>query len=126
MNKNILQLVKKAGGEVCELCLTSNPPQYVKQVFLDQRTIEKFADLLLKDIFNLDVHEIKTKYDIDMRPGAITRAIKRGDRVRIIGGFDVGAKGTVEFVQPAGDCIWILRDGTTDACWYRKEELDHA
>jgi hypothetical protein len=41
-------------------------------------------------------------------------------------GFHVGAKGTVKFVEPSGQIIWVIRDGATTPVYFRNTELDKA
>jgi hypothetical protein len=50
----------------------------------------------------------------------------RGTRVRAnsTAGFHKGATGTVEFVEPSGQKIWVLRDGSSGPVFYIPSELD--
>lgn len=47
---------------------------------------------------------------------------KRGDRVQVIEGFNVGAHGVVEFVEPSGK-VWVLRDHASKPVFYHPHEL---
>jgi hypothetical protein len=51
-----------------------------------------------------------------------------GERVVVneSSGFHVGAKGTVKFVEPSGQIIWVIRDGATTPVYFRNTELDKA
>lgn len=50
---------------------------------------------------------------------------KRDDRVVVnqTAGFNSGARGVVEYVEPSGK-LWVLRDGSNSACYYLPTELD--
>lgn len=52
---------------------------------------------------------------------------KQGDRVRATqnAGFHRGAIGTIEFAEPNGHKVWVLRDGSGGPCWYYADELEH-
>lgn len=51
---------------------------------------------------------------------------KKGDRVRANSnsGFHKGAVGTIEFVEPSGRKVWVLRDGARCAVYFHPEELE--
>lgn len=49
--------------------------------------------------------------------------IRRGHRVKVVAGFNVGAHGVVEFVEPSGEKIWVLRDGASTPVFYHPKEL---
>ena len=55
------------------------------------------------------------------------KTLKRGDRVKVNekSGFNKGAVGTVEFVEPNGEKIWVYRDGSSEPCFFYTTELDH-
>ncbi len=50
-------------------------------------------------------------------------SIRRGHTVRVVAGFNVGARGIVEFVEPSGEKIWVLRDGASTPVFYHPSEL---
>lgn len=50
--------------------------------------------------------------------------LKRDDRVIVKSGFNVGAHGVVEFVQPCYNVIWVLRDNASSPVSYRPDELE--
>lgn len=54
------------------------------------------------------------------------KLLKRGDRVvaNNTAGFNKGARGTVEFVEPSGERIWVLRDNSSGPVFYGPSELD--
>jgi hypothetical protein len=57
MNERIKELVKQAGGHISMRNLASNPVQHIESVELWDDRIEKFAEMLVKDIMeNLSFH----------------------------------------------------------------------
>lgn len=54
------------------------------------------------------------------------KVLTRGARVRVVegAGFHVGALGVVEFVEPARDRVWVLRDHASSAVWFTASELE--
>lgn len=46
-----------------------------------------------------------------------------GDRVVSIAGFHKGAMGVVKYIEPNGQKIWVLRDGSNGDVWYSPREL---
>lgn len=53
------------------------------------------------------------------------RKIQTGDRVQATmnAGFHKGAKGTVRFVEPSYEKVWVLRDGASSPVFYHPDEL---
>lgn len=76
-------------------------------------------------------YEPKSTRDVELATNIIgfinqmqhTYGYKRNDRVVVIKGFNVGAKGNIEFVEPSGEKIWVLRDGASTPVFYRPDEL---
>lgn len=50
-------------------------------------------------------------------------ALRRGHVVQVIAGFNVGARGVVEFVEPSGQKVWVLRNGASNPVYYHPDEL---
>ena len=48
--------------------------------------------------------------------------IRVGSRVKIVAGFNVGAKGTVNYIEPTGR-LWVRRDGASSDVFYMPEEV---
>lgn len=46
-----------------------------------------------------------------------------GDRVKVISGFNVGAMGEINFIEPRGRC-WVTRDNSGGPVYYKKDELE--
>lgn len=51
------------------------------------------------------------------------KSLRKGDRVKVVDGFNVGATGEIEFIEPRGT-VWVLRDGSTKPVYYTKDELE--
>jgi hypothetical protein len=82
-------------------------------------SIEKFAELIVRECASL-------AYD---GPGGILEhfgvndnLIKVGSRIKVISGFNVGAKGTVSYIEPTGR-MWVMRDGASSDVFYHPEEV---
>lgn len=52
----------------------------------------------------------------------ITASLKIGSRVKVIAGFNVGAKGTVQYIEPTGR-LWVRRDNAGSDVFYHPEEV---
>lgn len=54
------------------------------------------------------------------------RQLQIGDRVRATNkaGFHRGATGVIQFIEPSGEKVWVLRDGSTTPVWYAPQELE--
>ncbi len=52
--------------------------------------------------------------------------LARGARVRVLrdAGFHAGALGVIEFVEPAQDRVWVLRDHASSPVWFSAAELE--
>lgn len=52
--------------------------------------------------------------------------LQRGDRIRVKKGtyFDVGATGTVQYVEPSSTIVWVLRDGASSDVLFSVNELE--
>jgi transcription antitermination factor NusG len=50
------------------------------------------------------------------------RSFRVGGRVKVIAGFNVGAKGTVNYIEPTGK-LWVRRDGASSDVFYMPEEV---
>ena len=72
--------------------------------------------------------KIKDEFGFQTAIGAVigTAAIVKGARVRAKqnAGFHKGAVGTVEFVEPAGGKVWVMRDGASSPVYYHEDELE--
>ncbi len=51
------------------------------------------------------------------------QTLRKGDRVKVVAGFNVGAVGGIEFIEPRGT-VWVTRDGSKSPVYYHKDELE--
>lgn len=77
-------------------------------------------------------YEPKSNRDVDLANAlmkvhaAMTdryETLRRGHTVKVVAGFNVGARGIVEFVEPSGEKIWVLHDGASTPVFYHPKEL---
>ena len=79
--------------------------------------VRECANVGLETHGNYDVHD-----DILKHFGVEETSIKIGSRVKVISGFNVGAKGTVSYIEPSGK-LWVRRDGANSDVFYHSEEV---
>ena len=82
---------------------------------------EKFAELIVKECalqcnHNDDMDRILEYFGVD------STSIKVGSRVKVVSGFNVGAKGTVSYIEPTGR-MWVMRDGASTDVFYTPDEV---
>jgi hypothetical protein len=49
-------------------------------------------------------------------------SIRVGGRVKVVSGFNVGARGTVSYIEPTGR-LWVRRDGASTDVFYTPDEV---
>ena len=109
-----------------------------KQVdeYFDDLTIEfsreawqaKFAELIVQECADINKQELAfnaferlmSKYNEHF--GVDDKSIKVGSRVKVVSGFNVGAKGTVSYIEPTGR-MWVMRDGASTDVFYTPDEV---
>ena len=88
--------------------------------------LERYTDLVVRECLSnmedcdgdSDFAIWKTKKDF----GVDDNSIKVGSRVKVVSGFNVGAKGTVSYIEPIGR-MWVMRDGASTDVFYHPEEV---
>jgi hypothetical protein len=95
---------------------------------------EKFAQLIVKECVGVVEGG---SFLHDQAPTAVfarecSAAIKRhfgedssirvGGRVKVVSGFNVGARGTVSYIEPTGR-LWVRRDGASTDVFYTPNEV---
>ena len=92
---------------------------------------QKFAELIIReclertlDYKNDDYYNGWLDYRDEIRKhfGVDDVSIKVGSRIKVISGFNVGAKGTVNYIEPSGK-MWVRRDGASSDVFYHPEEV---
>ena len=124
MNKRIKTLAKVAGYDEINKAA-------MKLIGFD---LEKFAELIVKECVEVChkmaedsdsyvVHDGDTCAEqIKKHFGVESTSIKVGSRVKVVSGFNVGAKGTVSYIEPTGR-MWVMRDGASTDVFYHPEEV---
>jgi len=82
---------------------------------------EAFAQGYLGDVDGLELLDGKVK-QIKQHFGVDSLSIKVGSRIKVISGFNVGAKGTVSYIEPSGK-LWVMRDGASSDVFYHPNEI---
>lgn len=59
---------------------------------------------------------------LEKQYGVKEKSITIGSRIKVISGFNVGAKGTVSYIEPSGK-LWVRRDGASSDVFYHSEEV---
>jgi transcription antitermination factor NusG len=123
MNKELLRKLQlQAGG--------SHYPDINPQIQA------KFAELIIAECAQACInmgneYEIKSAgqyqaelfaFAIKQHFGVEDKSIKIGSRVKVISGFNVGAKGTVSYIEPNGK-LWVMRDGASKDVFYHADEV---
>ena len=96
---------------------------------------QKFAELIVRECVAICQQDIDGEDNIDARSGrqdcaveikehfgVESTSIKVGSRVKVVSGFNVGAKGTVSYIEPTGR-MWVMRDGASTDVFYHPEEV---
>ena len=117
MNEKIKELWDQASGEFCK----QNP---YATIMLPAPLREKFAELIVRECADIaaDQSAIRPEYRIRKHFGVDSTSIKVGSRVKVVSGFNVGAKGTVSYIEPTGR-MWVMRDGASTDVFYTPDEV---
>ena len=90
---------------------------------------EKFAELIVRECAGVvegavNHREPASTYvdKIKEHFGVESTSIKVGSRVKVVSGFNVGAKGTVSYIEPTGR-MWVMRDGASTDVFYTPDEV---
>ena len=119
MNERINKLWNKTCGEI--------QPEMDGTEMTNQRK-QKFAQLIMEECVKINLEilsftayaKLYQRYQEHFEVDA--KLIKAGSRVKVISGFNVGAKGTVSYIEPTGK-MWVLRDGANSDVFYHPEEV---
>jgi hypothetical protein len=111
MNENIKELARKSDVYVEEDWMFAEE--------LNPRS-EHFAQLIVKACGNFT--DPVTRNLMFKHFGVDDNQIKVGSRIEVISGFHVGARGTVNYIEPSGR-MWVRRDGASSDVFYNPEEV---
>jgi hypothetical protein len=124
MKQKIEELARNANMVELDYCPGFPDVKYPKN-------FEKFAELLVRECMAIvapsPTDSDVTKAILSEAVGKIDKAfckstIKQGSRVKVVSGFNVGAKGVVNYVDPTGK-YWVRRDWASSDVFYHFEEL---
>ena len=118
-----------------QVCMEQKLPFTVEHnsaVMLDAFA-NKFAELIVRDLIDsmikrygdddeLPIQEIKLFVKEHFGVESTSTSIKVGSRVKVVSGFNVGAKGTVSYIEPTGR-MWVMRDGASTDVFYTPDEV---
>lgn len=116
------------------ICKNKQHPNQLQiaEILLQQYAIE-VVDLLIRGGVDDDGEYARGYNDgllsavaVIKQSGVYKPQFARGDRVvaNQTAGFHKGAHGTVEFVEPSGQKVWVLRDHASTPVYYHPDELD--
>jgi hypothetical protein len=95
----------------------------------DMPECKKFAELIVEECADWIVNNASamehlgpTYFAKAMQKDFGAHKIKVGSRVKVIAGFNVGALGIVNYIDPTGK-FWVRRDGASSDVFYSKKEL---
>ena len=89
---------------------------------------EKFAQLIVRECAKVaDIaDENKCEWiggNILTHFGVEDKSIKVGSRIKVVSKFNVGARATVNYIEPSGK-LWVRRDGaSSDVSYYPTEVI---
>lgn len=115
MNTRILELVNKVDR--------------IKDMYevgpVQRAAVKDFVDLIVRECTNIVLHYTDVNEGVAVAKkhfGIDDTLIKVGDRIKVIAGFNVGAKATVNYIEPTGK-LWVCRDGANSDVFYYPEEV---
>ena len=115
MNERIDQLLVKAGayfgGEGVDYS-NFDPKKFAELIVLECMYVGRLAQINNQLVDS----EIKDHFGVE------ETSIKIGSRIKVISGFNVGAKGTVSYIEPSGK-LWVRRDRASSDVFYHPEEV---
>ena len=87
---------------------------------INDRDLEKFAELIVRECATL---AFDGPNGILEHFGVNDNSIKVGSRIKVVSRFNVGARGTVTYIEPTGK-LWVRRDGaSSDVSYYPTEVI---
>ena len=110
MNENLKKLMKQADYPAPEMAFEAQ--KLAELIVLECAVIVGSMEEPHQDIAKL----IKQHFGVD------STSIKVGSRVKVVSGFNVGAKGTVSYIEPTGR-MWVMRDGASTDVFYTPDEV---
>ena len=121
MNKRIRLLAEQAGAETWSRA----PMRAVTGLAFTDENLEKFAELIVRECADIadKAEPYKANELIKEHFGVEDNSIKVGSRIKVVSKFNVGARGTVNYIEPSGK-LWVRRDGaSSDVSYYPTEVI---
>ena len=121
MNKRIRLLAEQAGAETWSRA----PMRAVTGLAFTDENLEKFAELIVRECADIadKAEPYKANELIKEHFGVEDNSIKVGSRIKVVSKFNVGARGTVNYIEPTGK-LWVRRDGaSSDVSYYPTEVI---
>jgi hypothetical protein len=113
MNERIRELWRD-----CVLKHTNDPMNW-------QMAADEFAELIIRECSDIadKAEPYKANDLIKQHFGVEDKSIKVGSRIKVVSKFNVGARGTVNYIEPTGK-LWVRRDGaSSDVSYYPTEVI---
>jgi len=132
MNERIIKIGLESG--MLNYVDNETPRHYFLSGHADEQDLAKFAQLIVRECVGVVEGG---SFLHDQAPTAVfarecSAAIKRhfgedssirvGGRVKVVLGFNVGARGTVSYIEPTGR-LWVRRDGASTDVFYTPNEV---
>jgi len=133
MNERIRELAEQAKKYALDAMIKITDKEQALKVYSASYDT-KFAELIIRECVEVChkmaedsdsyvVHDGDTCAEqIKKHFGVESTSIKVGSRVKVVSGFNVGAKGTVSYIEPTGR-MWVRRDGSSSDVFYHPEEV---
>ena len=133
MNERIRELAEQAKKYALDAMIKITDKEQALKVYSASYDT-KFAELIIRECVEVChkmaedsdsyvVHDGDTCAEqIKKHFGVESTSIKVGSRVKVVSGFNVGAKGTVSYIEPTGR-MWVMRDGASTDVFYHPEEV---
>jgi hypothetical protein len=90
----------------------------------EQDLIHAFTQLIVMECADIadKAEPYKANDLIKQHFGVEDKSIKVGSRIKVVSKFNVGDRGTVNYIEPSGK-LWVRRDGASSDVSYYPEEV---
>jgi len=125
MNERIRELVRQAVESVDIVTGNESLDDELAKMYIPDCFSEKFAELIIRECSDIadKAEPYKANDLIKQHFGVEDKSIKVGSRIKVVSKFNVGARGTVNYIEPTGK-LWVRRDGaSSDVSYYPTEVI---
>ena len=117
MNERLRELMVQADYPAPEMALRAQKlAELIVRACADIAEASNTGDKLIDSACWVRAHKIQKHFGVE------STSIKVGSRVKVVSGFNVGAKGTVSYIEPTGR-MWVMRDGASTDVFYTPDEV---